>query len=352
MMRFLGRWLKRGVLALVALVLLLVAPVLWIETACRGTPVASAHVPIITDPAWQRSEARTLLTYPEWHIVHAYEDYAAVIDKGDPQDFDFLAAIVGFWSSLCDLSRASGAHGGFPGETRQMVYTIGVSFTAEMLAKAAYEESFGRLASRLRGPDHAPLDRLSARQAADYAAFLAQVPWYRWDFAADADALAAARSGALRDRERAFALGLEYRAKAAYARAIAAAVESVGHDETRLRSIVAGLSPEALASVPGVAVIAVRPEGVEIETDRYRAFTDILQDLASRGADLVEIAGNDDILVTVLSAEPARADALASMPRQGRGDYRHLILIPVAALGDTLRALAAGPARLEHVHDY
>ncbi len=352
MMRIVWRWFKRGGLAVIALVVVLAAPVLWIETSCRGEPAGQAYAPLITDPAWQRPEARTLLTYPEWHIVHAYEDYAAVIETGDPHDFGFLASVAGFWSSLCDLSRASGAHGGFPGETKQMVYTIGVSFTAEMLAKAVYEETLGRVATWIRGTGHAPLDRLSAQQAADYAAFLSQVPWYRWDFTADAEAVRVARTSVLRDRERAIALGIEYRVKAAYARVIGAAVEGVGHDELRLRSIVAGISPEDLAALPGVTLIAERPDGIEIETDRYRAYTEILQSLAGQGADLVEIAGNDDILLTVLSSDPIRDGALASMARQGTGDFRHLLLIPVARLGDTLRGLAASADRLEHVHDY
>ncbi|MCV2872322.1 hypothetical protein OEZ71_08445 [Defluviimonas sp. WL0050] len=351
-MRFLWRWLKRALVTVVLLVVALVAPALWVETTCRGTPVADNYQPIITEPDWQRPESRTLLTYPEWHIVHAYEDYAAVIAKGDPQDFGFLAAIGGFWSSLCDLSETSGNHGGFPGETKQMVYTIGVSFTAEMLAKAAYEETLGRIATWLRGPDQSPLDTLSARQAADYAAFLSQVPWYRWDFTADAGALDAGRTDAFRDRERAVALGIEYRVKAAYARVIAAAVEGVGHDQLRLRSIVRGLPPETLAQVPGVALIGTRPEGIEIETDRYAAYTLILQDLTARGTEIVEIAGNDDILLTVLSDDPDWPGALASMARQGQDDYRHLLLIPVSELGPTLRALDTGPARLEHVHDY
>lgn len=351
-MRFPWRWLKRAMLTVCLLVVALVSPVLWVESACRGTPVADDYQPIITAPDWRRAESRTLLTYPEWHIVHAYEDYAAVIANGDPQDFGYLAAIGGFWSSLCDLSRASGSHGGFPGETKQMVYTIGVSFTAEMLAKAAYEETFGRIATWLRGPGHTPLDTLSARQASDYAAFLSQVPWYRWDFTADAAALDAGRTDVFRDRERAFALGLEYRVKSAYARVIAAAVEGVGHDQLRLRSIVAGLAPDVLAQVPGVTVIGTRSEGVEIETDRYRAYTLILQDLAARGADMVEVAGNDDILLTVLSDNPDWPGALASMARQGQDDYRHLLLIPVRELAVTLRALTGGSDRLEHVHDY
>jgi len=61
------------------LAVVLLAPVAWIEVACRGTPVADTYTPLIADPAWQRPESRTYTTYPEWHIVYAYQDYAEVI---------------------------------------------------------------------------------------------------------------------------------------------------------------------------------------------------------------------------------------------------------------------------------
>jgi hypothetical protein len=120
------RWLKRLVLLLLVAVIGLLSPVAYIETMCRPDVQPSDYTAIL--PAeWQRAEGSTLLTYPEWHIVHAYDDYAEVIRTGDPHDFAFLSSIGGFWSSLCALSTTSGDHGGFPWETKQMVYTIGVS---------------------------------------------------------------------------------------------------------------------------------------------------------------------------------------------------------------------------------
>jgi hypothetical protein len=315
---------------------------------CRpqGTPLS--HDPLV-GADWQRPEGRTLLTYPEWHIVHAYADYAEVIRTGDPHDYGFLSSIAGFWSSTCALSKASGPHGGFPWETKQMVYTIGVSFTAELLAKAAYEETVGRLFTALRG-DRTPLDDLSARQAADYAVFLQQVPWYKWDFIRDAGELDSAATSALRDRERRFALGFEYRAKAAYAEVIAAAVAAVGEDQLRLRAVVTGLTPEVLAALPDVQVIETLPEGVVIEAPRYRVFTRLAEAIAAAGGDFVEIAGNDDILFTMVTDRAGAEGALHSFARQGNPGYRHLVLLPVADLAEALRALPDGA--LEHVHDY
>lgn len=348
-MRWLGRLLRRLILAVVLLGVGLAAPVVYVETMCRGDAVPAPAAPLSGET---RPEVRTLLTYPEWHIVHAYDDYAEVIRQGDPHDFGYLAAIGGYWSTLCTLTGESAALGEIDTATRQLVHVIGVSFTFEMLMKAAYEESVGRAATLLRGAERAPLDDLSAEQAAAYAVFLQQVPWYRYDFRADAAALDAASTGSLRDRERALALGLEHRARAAYAGVIAGAVAATGEDDLTLQMVVRGLSPERLGAVEGVTVLREIDEGIEVETPRYRALTHILEDWAAEGADFVDIAGNDTIMFSALSNAAKAQGALADLPRQGHPETRHLFLVPVADLGDALRGLPARGLGLEHVHDY
>jgi hypothetical protein len=349
-MRVLFRWIKRLVLLTLVVIIGLLSPVAYIETMCRPQVVDGGHQPLLP-PDWQRPEGRMLLTYPEWHIVHAYDDYATVIRSGDPHEFGYLGSIGGFWSSTCALSQATGDHGGFPWATKQMVYTIGVSFTAELLAKATYEETVGRIATWVRGPEHAALDVVSAVQASDYATFLQQVPWYKWDFRRDAsalDAMTITDATTFRDRERAFALGIEYGVKAAYAEVIAAAVANVGADQLRLRAVVTGIAPERLAALPDVVVIGTRAEGVEIEAPRYRAFTDLARVMADAGADFVEIAGNDDIMFTAISEDATMPGAIHSFARQGNPGFRHLVVVKVADLGNALRATPG----LEHIHDY
>ncbi len=348
-MRWLARLIRRVFLLVLLLILGLLAPVAWVETMCRPTAEDRPYTPLV-GAEWQRPEGRTLLTYPEWHIVNAYADYATVIGSFDPHDFGYLTSIAAFWSSTCALSKVSGEHGGFQGPIKQTIYTIGVSFTAELLLKAAYEETVGRLFTLLRGEGRSPLDDLSARQAADYAVFLQQVPWYEWDFTRSAAELDAAATDVLRDRERRIALGLEYRAKAGYAALIKAAVAAIGEDQLRLRAVVTGLSVEALAALPEVAVIETLPEGVVIEAPRYRAFTRLAERIAAEGGSFVEIAGNDDILFTIITFQPVAEGAIHSFPRQGNPGYRHLILLPVTDLADALRALPDGA--LEHIYDY
>lgn len=348
-MRRLGRLLMRGMLVLLIVVLGFASPVVYVETMCREDAVSQVSTPLAERT---RSATRTLMTYPEWHIVHAYDDYAEIISRRDPHDFGYWSAITGYWRIVCDLTRASAALGEVDGETRQMIHIIGVSFTFEMLLKAAYEESIGRLVTWVRGPEQSALDQLSARQAAAYAEFLQQVPWYRYDFRADAAALRAASQGTFRDRERAIALGLEHHARAAYAGLIAQAVEAVGQDELTLEMVVADLEPRILEAADGVRLLRMTEQGALVETPRYRKLTGILFDWAQAGARFVEIAGNDQIMFTAISQRPAQEGALADLPRQGYGDTRHLFLIPVGELGGALRNLEENGLQLEHVHDY
>lgn len=345
------RFLIRALLALLFIVFGLLVPVGYNELACRPDNIPSDYVAILPSEH-HRPEGRTLLTYPEWHIVHAYDDYAKVISTGDPHDYAYLPAIAGFWSSLCSLSKAAGPHGGFPSEFKSTVYTIGVSFTAELLAKSLYEETIGRVVTVIRGEDRAPLDDLSTQQAEQYAQFLRQTPWYQWDFQRAATALHIDATDAFRDRERRFAVGLEYGVKTRYAAAIASAVADMEPDALRLRMIVSGLGSDDLSAFDDVDVISARDTGVEIDAPRYRALTQLLYQFALEGGDFVEIAGNDDILFTVTSDATQLSEALYSFARQGYGDTRHLILLPVSELANALRQLDERGLTLEHIHDY
>ena len=112
MTRAILRYLVRIFLALIALITLLLSPIAYIETMCLKDEVTSDFISMLPTE-YHRTEARTFLTYPEWHIVNAYDDYAKVIQLGDPHDYEYLKSISGFWSSLCTLSKKSALHGGF-----------------------------------------------------------------------------------------------------------------------------------------------------------------------------------------------------------------------------------------------
>ncbi len=162
--------------------------------------------------------------------------------------------------------------------------------------------------------------------------------------------LQALRPQNLRDLERKLALGGEFRAKAAYAAAIADAVAATGQDALTLRMIVAP-NPKAPTG-SGVRLVGTLAGGIILETPRYRALTNLLQDWANAGYDFVEIAGNDDVLIALLSPRAQMQGSISTTARQGFGDYRHLLLVKVGDLARLLRALDHSGAALEHVYDY
>ena len=266
MFRLIWKTLKWSLIGLVTLAILLLAPVAYIEFGCRQDTSNSTYSPIITDAEFQRNEAATFLTYPEWHIVHAYDNYAKVISTGDPHDFQFLKSIAGFWSSACRLTKLADSYGGADQQTRGMIYVIGVSFTVEFGTKALYEETIGRLFTMLRGGKHSALDIASAEMAADYATFLQQIPWYKYDFPTDRALLAKRSDGSLRDRERKFALGTEFGAKTSYAKIIAQAVAATKQATLTIRSVVTNISAEQLAEINDITVIQSMDNGILIET--------------------------------------------------------------------------------------
>lgn len=352
MIRWVIRWMLRLVLVVTLLVVGLLLPVAWVEFACVGDREEQPYAALLPEDH-HRAEARALLTYPEWHIVHAYDDYAQVIKTGDPHEFGYVKAVGTYWSSLCALKKRASAHGGIDAETKQLVYVIGVSFSAELALKAAYEETLGRVATWIRGAERTRLDQLSFQQAQGYAKFLQQTPWYKWDFQADIAAMEASQTLAFRDTERRFALGNEYAMKSAYAKVIANAVANVGADELTLRMIVTGPDLEALKKTTWVRVIAERLEGLEIEAPRYRELTDLLVQRMSRmNLVIVEMAGNDDIMFTAIGSNPTHPSALFSFARQGYDDYRHLFMVKTRDLLAILDERREGPLTVEHVHDY
>jgi len=287
------RILKWPAIVLLVALAFLLTPVGYVELFCRGTASELNYRPVITDAAAHRREANTYLTYPEWHIVFAYDGLAEALKTGDEHAFDYVASVRGFWGSACRLMEVADGHGGADWSTRRMIHTIGVSFTAEMAAKAAYEETIGRASAWVRGGEKTPQDKAVAATAVDYAAFLRQTPWYQYPFRREAGKLwAAPFDGFVRGWERRFGIGLEFTVKAVYAKALAGAAAAAGQAPLTIRSVVSALDAGALAAIADVKVIGPLGDGVEIETPRYDRFTRILAEIAGHGGVIREIAGN------------------------------------------------------------
>ena len=341
--------------------LTLFSPIAWVETGCMQAAVRDEppYQPFLA-PGHHRPETNTYVTYPEWLIVHVYEDYAAVARFEGESAFPYFSSIDRYWSNLCVMTRQASARGAITGDSKAMLYTIGVSFSLEMALKGAYERTAGWLTEAIGGNAPTPEDRFARAVADDYAVFLVQTPWYEYPFGGKLHAFWTdvpwSGGNVVRKLERRISFSLEFGIKAVYAKVIDAAA-GMAPAPLRIRSVVRGLSDSALAAESQVKLVDTLANGLQVvETPRYRDFTHILQRLARGGADVVEIAGNDDIFVTLLlppGAPTLEGPLLITAPVAARPSWhREGRLVKVANLAALVRRLDSFGAELEHVYEY
>jgi hypothetical protein len=344
--------------------LLLVAaltPILTIETMCRA-PIegldTTGYQPLITEPAWQRDESRTWLTYPEWHIVYSAESFGQWLQRGNPPSgYHYLRDIRGFWSGYCAMNQA--AAGRADTDARVMLYTIGLSYSAELLAKAFYENTLGRI-GELGGWNSAD-DRYAAEIQQRYGAFMHETPWYEFPFGQAFSGLwkTNAPDHKFRHWERRLALSGEYGVKTGYAKLIGwASGASLGRDERSLHFVVRGDGKAITAVDPRFRVVGPAGNGLTlVEAPRYEQFTDLLSKLARTPIELVEISGNDDIYVTLLlppgAAIPGPGVHILTATMDDPAGWRRIGLsTKVPELLRIMNLTRESGGRVEHVYDY
>ena len=338
-------------------------PVAIVETQCTASPQAQTTDKgfVVKIPGYQRAEGDSYLTFPEWYIVYAYDDLAGVTRQSSESGFDFVQSIIGFWTSLCRSTATAGAIGPVTLDQRITNYIIGLSFTTEMALKGVYERTIGALTALARGAARTPEDEFALRLLDDYAAFLRQMPWYRYPFGLELARFwketPLSGGNPVRKFERRIALTLEYTAKLVYAQAIGW-LAGYSPADMAIMSVVDRFD-DAVAVDKRIRKVADLDGGFAlIETARYQEFTDILRDLGARGRSLSEIAGNHRILVTILArsqvaVEATGANEIFSIPIQSRPGWRRIGLdVQVARLTQMISALERGGAVFEHAYDY
>ena len=375
---FLFRLLKRLVKAIIWLVVIvLLIPVVGLAYGFLTTEgLDTAPLPGVEDGAppaalaeqvragidgYQRPEESTYLTYPEWAIVYAAREYAGFVADHRESGFPYWSYIGRFWQDYAMVIRASSDYP-FNFSNHQMLAVIGTSHTVEHAIQWAYENSVGRLTEWTSGKPTA-VDRYQAGVAAEYAAFLDQVPWYQFAYAEKRAGLMATEPAAdddgLRTGERKAAFGIAYAIKQGYADLITSALAATSDP--------AFLDIHVWAKGPVAAAIAGEPDttlekdlgadGAVFVTKRYQVFTEMIPRLIGKDATFVEIGGNDEVLVTILSpgliVAPSGSRTLFSYPLPARpAEFRTGLTVAVRKLHEVLPALSAAGARLEHVYDY
>ena len=366
------KWLVRMIVRLVAIILLI--PILgfaygWLTTAdqppaprSQAAPAAIAAQLREGIPGYQRPEESTFLTYPEWAIVYAARDYAAFVAGRSESDFPYVAYIGRFWQDYAIVVRATAGYP-FNAQNHLMLVVIGTSHTIEHGLQWAWENTIGRLTEWSADGGKTAQDVYLAATAAEYAAFLDQVPWYRFPYARKRAELwripvAEGRAG-IRAWERRLAFGLSYTIKQAYADLIASGLEATSEAaQSQIYVWAQGPVTDAIRGEPDTALEReFDVDGTVFVTKRYQAFTELLPRLVDKGLRFVEIGGNQNVLLTVLSTEPPMtppgvrqlfSHALPADPSRLRTGF----IVPVSSLHEVLPMLASRGDRLEHVYDY
>lgn len=359
-MRTLRRLLKWAGFAALALIAVALVPVVWIETQCvkpRRTDLA-AYQPIV-GKEHQRRFVDTFLTYPEWSIVHAYQDFAVVAkDEGD-SSYRYLRAVRDYWRGLCTIYGEASAQGEIAPDMRAMLHIIGLSFSAEMLVKGNWENTVGLVSTVLSTDDDAAEDVYAHKIADDYAQFLVQTPWYEFPFGKALSGLWAQPitwDNPVRSMERRVALSLEWGGKSVYAKGMAA-LAGLAPADLKMRSVVTGLTEDDLRQEPSITLIERRADGgAIIETPRYRAFTELMKRLSLKGRDFVEIGGNDAIFVTMLASNEYRPPDYVRMVlksvRQAGTWNRFGAVVPVSRIAEFIRLTDPQDSGVDFEHAY
>jgi hypothetical protein len=324
-------------------------------------PAQSARIAAI--PKYRRDEDATYLTFPEWYLVFNPQEYAQHLAADRPSRFPYFRGIAQMWGSYAEVYGLARRHYPFNPGYNTMLVVICTSSTVEFAIKGVYEKTVGRLFEWTAGGATTPEDAFAAQVAKEYGDFIPTRPWFEFPFGRKFKELWTTNKffgpHFLRKCERKFFLSLEYGIKSVYAAVIGWASHSAyGVADTEVHASVRNLGDAALAH-PGIRRVQNLGGGRAIITvPHYQGFTDLMPLLARDRLQFDEIAGNDEIMLTLVAPSEWTYDLGAGRPLfsmallTGPAFKRVAIQVPVKALSDTLREIDAKNLRLEHLYDY
>lgn len=334
-------------------------------TTATAPAMASSAYQSPVPPAARRGTEQTLLTFPEWYLVHSPAEYARIVRTEPSHAFPFIAQIGQLWSSYATVTREQ-LHDNYPMNPgyHVMIWVIASSTTVEYALRSIYENTIGRASWLLSGRTLTDEDRYGAQAAQEYVDFIRQQPWYLFDFGTRLRHLWTDvpmwGPGLVRKWERRYALTTEYMVKAAYGKLIEKATRATYTPALMTTDAVADRLPDNWSAPAHVSVLARLPDGrALLSLPRYFDFRLAATSLAQQGIHLTDIAGNTSvILVTVwikdgTALPPGSGRVLFEQPLTTPAQtHRVALLMPVSGLSAFLAAATANGLVTEHVYDY
>ena len=185
-----------------------------------------------------------------------------------------------------------------------MLGIIGASFTAENIMKGLYEGSIGRVTEWLATRD-TPEDAYAVRTAQEYGTFMHTTPWYEFPFGAKLAGLWSQTPAwgphILRKWERRFFLTAEYGSKAVYGWLIGAATGAAyAPEDLRIHAWIEDAAARRVRRRPCPIDSPRRPDRAHRHDAALRGVHPDGARAARAGVRFLNIAGNDEILVTAI----------------------------------------------------
>jgi hypothetical protein len=312
-------------------------------------------------PGYAREEVSTFLTLPEWYIVYNTEEYARFIGTHSPAGFPYGGSIAQYWryyGGMCDATQGIYP---FSGGNHMMLAVIGSSFTAEYALKGLYENTIGRLTEWIAGRD-TPEDVFAHKTALEYGGFMHTVPWYEFPFFSRIGQLwrqtPMMGPHLLRKWERKLALTAEFTGKGIYGWLIGVSSGAAyGAEDLRIHAWIENAAETVFADGVVSRVEQLAPRSYIVTLPRYEAFTTRAKLLVNQGVRFMEIAGNDDILVTVLARAAIEPGTGVSAVLDERfltenATRRIALSVPVRSLHEVILRLEKNGVTIEHIYDY
>jgi len=311
---------------------------------------------------YARPEDLTYLTLPEWYIVYSTDEYAAFIAQNPPSQFPHFRAVGQYWQSYAEVCEVVQGKYPFNGGHQFALGFIGVSFTAENMLKGVYEGTLGRVAE-WTASEPTEEEIYASQVAKEYGDFLHMTPWYFFPFGERLQGLWTETSSwgpdPIRKWERKLSLSVEYGLKVLYAgfTKLGAQATYGGADVEKIYAVTEGLTDEMLSS--DLELIKEIDDNRQlIRMTRFERFTQLVPGLTDSGLRFIEVAGNDEILVTVFAPSSeefsvAHGETLFELPILTDPELKRVaVRVRLEDLRLFLDELENSPNRLEHIYDY
>ncbi len=309
-----------------------------------------------------RDEEQTVLTVPEWYLVFNPKEYADYLEQGNnPSDFPFYKSINEYWKlydrSIQLVSKAYPENK----EYTTMLKVIGISVTLEYTAKILYENTIGKLFSWFANNNMSDEEKTIIAAQRAYSDFIYDTAWYEFKFlpwvkkvwnVADTS-----KGSFLRKTERKLFFTFEFVFKAGYAQLIEwAAKNSYETPVTNIYLLVE--TKENIRSTNDIKILKEQNNKKLLSIPRWGAFTTNLLKLCQKDVKILEIGGNDEIVVSILSEASKNSNfentklLYKSEVVTNKKIKRLIYLVPVKQLITFLKQANSRKTEVEHIFDY